>query len=66
MKSDGQLARCPLKGTMDDAIFAVLCGCGHNFRKILTQTRALLTTFLAVMLANINPDIEQTNGQAAA
>ena len=53
-------------GTMGDAIFTVLCGCGHNFRKILTQTRALLTTFLAVMLANINPDIEQTNGQAAA
>src|SRR3712207_3290936 len=35
MKSDGRLARCALKGTTGDALFAVLCGCGHNIRKIL-------------------------------
>ena len=35
MKTDGRLARCPLKGTSGDAIFAVLCGCWHNIRKIL-------------------------------
>lgn len=37
MKSDGRLARCPLKGTLGDAVFAVLCGCGHNIRKILAH-----------------------------
>ena len=26
MKSDGRLARCPLKGTIGDALFAVRCG----------------------------------------
>jgi IS5 family transposase len=35
MKTDGRLARCGLKGTLGDALFAVLCGCGHNIRKIL-------------------------------
>jgi IS5 family transposase len=47
MKSDGRLARCALKGTLGDAIFAVLCGCGHNIRKILAHLRALLTALLA-------------------
>ena len=51
MKSDGRLSRCPLKGTFGDAIFAVLCGCGHNIRKILTHIRALLAAILAVLLA---------------
>ena len=30
MKTDGRLTRCPLKGTLGDALFAVLCGCGHS------------------------------------
>ncbi len=30
MKTDGRLSRCPLKGTAGDAVFAVLCGCGHK------------------------------------
>lgn len=30
MKTDGRLSRCPLKGTIGDALFAVLCACGHN------------------------------------
>ena len=47
MKTDGRLARCPLKGTRGDAIFAVLCGCGHNIRKILAQLRALLALLVA-------------------
>ena len=42
MKTDGRLSRCFLKGTIGDAIFAVLCGCGHNVRKILAHLRALL------------------------
>ena len=41
MKTDGRLARCPLKGTAGDAVFAVLCVCGHNLRKILAHLRAL-------------------------
>ncbi|RWR25505.1 IS5 family transposase [Sinirhodobacter populi] len=41
MKSDGRLARCPLKGRIGDAIFAVLCACGHNIRKIIAHIRAL-------------------------
>ena len=49
MKTDGRLARCGLKGTMGDAIFAVLCGCGHNLRKILAHLRAWLAQIMAVI-----------------
>ncbi len=50
MKTDGRLARCALKGTMGDAVFAVLCGCGHNLRKILAHLRAWLAEILAAIL----------------
>ena len=50
MKSDGRLARCALKGTLGDALFAVLCGCGHNIRKILAHLRALLLDLLASLI----------------
>jgi IS5 family transposase len=50
MKTDGRLARCPLKGTSGDAIFAVLCGCGHNIRKILAHLRALWVAIIAWLL----------------
>ncbi|MFC7737941.1 IS5/IS1182 family transposase, partial [Roseomonas sp. GCM10028921] len=49
MKSDGRLARCALKGTIGDALYAVLCGCGHNIRKILAHLRALLLALLATL-----------------
>lgn len=42
MKNDGRLTRCPLKGTDGDALFAVLCGCGHNIRMILRHLRVFL------------------------
>ena len=42
MKTDGRLTRCPLMGTTGDALFAVLCGCGHNIRMILRHLRAIL------------------------
>ena len=42
MKNDGRLTRCPLKGTQGDALFAVLCGCGHNIRMILRHLRISL------------------------
>ena len=41
-KNDGRLTRCPLKGTEGDALFAVLCGCGHNIRMTLRHLRAVL------------------------
>jgi IS5 family transposase len=53
MKTDGRLARCPLKGLRGDAIFAVLCGCGHNLRKILNHIRKLLTLLLAMIIKAI-------------
>ena len=55
MKSDGRLARCALKGTIGDALFAVLCGCGHNIRKILAHLRALLAVLLASLIRAIVP-----------
>ncbi|MFN3273456.1 MAG: IS5 family transposase [Paracoccus sp. (in: a-proteobacteria)] len=49
MKTDGRLSRCPLKGTIGDALFAVLCACGHNIRKILAHLRAWLARMIAVI-----------------
>jgi transposase, IS5 family len=46
MKNDGRLTRCPLKGTTGDALFAVLCGCGHNIRMILRHLRVFLCQFI--------------------
>ena len=56
MKSDGRLARCPLKGRIGDAVFAVLCACGHNIRKILAHLRALWTLLLHLIAARIWPE----------
>lgn len=50
MKTDGRIARCALKGTIGDAIFAVLCGCGHNICKILAHLRSLLLALLATLI----------------
>ena len=49
MKTDGRLSRCPLKGTIGDAVFAVLNACGHNIRKILAHLRAWLAWIIAVL-----------------
>jgi hypothetical protein len=57
MKTDGRLSRCPLKGTTGDAIFAVLCGCGHNIRKILAHIRRLWVFLLAAIPAVIEAAI---------
>ena len=66
MKSDGRLSRCPLKGTFGDAIFAVLCGCGHNIRKILTHIRALLAAILAVLLAAFQIQFQRQHAKITA
>ena len=39
MKNDGRLRRNWLKGSMGDALHAVLCGAGHNLRMILKAIR---------------------------
>ena len=49
MKTDDRLTRCPLKGTTGDALFAVLCGCGHNIRMILRHLRILLCQFIRLI-----------------
>lgn len=49
MKTEGRLSRCHLKGTIGDAIFAVLNACSHNIRKILAHLRAWLAWIIAVL-----------------
>ncbi|MCM3662655.1 hypothetical protein M3148_16945, partial [Georgenia satyanarayanai] len=61
MKTDGRLARCALKGTLGDALYAVLCGCGHNIRKILAHLRALLAALLAALRQAILTPISQAS-----
>ena len=53
MKADGRLARCPLKGRIGDAVFAVLCAYGHNIRKILVHLRVLWALLLHLIAAII-------------
>ncbi len=66
MKTDGRLARCFLKGTLGDAIFAILCGCGHNIRKILAHLRALLVVLIAAVLHLIRPGQSRQSACTAA
>ena len=66
MKTDGRLSRCFLKGTLGDAIFAVLCGCGHNIRKILAHLRAWLAALIAVILNLVRPRQDRQHGYTAA
>ena len=66
MKSDGRLARCALKGTIGDALYAVLRGCGHNIRKILAHLRALLLALLGALIhATGQPDYQPVTIQTA-
>ena len=53
MKTDGRLSRCPLKGTIGDALFAALCACGHNIRKILAHLKSWFAWILAAIWAVI-------------
>ena len=55
MKTDGRLSRCHLKGTIGDAIFAVLNACGHNIRKILAHLRAWLAWIIAALCISGGP-----------
>lgn len=66
MKSDGRLASCPLKGRVGDAIFAVLCACGHNIRKILAHLRALWGLVIRLIHRSIAVDNHPLRMQIAA
>ena len=73
MKNDGRLTRCPLKGTTGDALFAVLCGCGHNIRMILRHLRAvfcqliwLVTSLCRIIVVKLAPNQRDQVGKLAA
>ncbi len=73
MKNDGRLTRSPLKGTAGDALFAVLCGCGHNIRMILRHLRAaiclliwLITRLCQAIAVQIAPARPRQNARLAA
>ena len=66
MKTDGRLSRCFLKGTLGDAVFAVLCGCGHNIRKILAHLRAWLAQIIAAILDLVRSMQDRREGYATA
>lgn len=51
MKLDGKLARNHLKGSLGDAIHALLCGAGHNLRLILRHLARLLRVLLRLLAA---------------
>ncbi|GLU33306.1 hypothetical protein Busp01_31480 [Trinickia caryophylli] len=51
MKADGKLGRNWLKGTLSDAIYAVLCRVGHNLRMILLRLRLFYALVLAALLS---------------
>ncbi|WP_299822355.1 IS5 family transposase [uncultured Jannaschia sp.] len=68
MKTDGRLSRSLLKGTIGDALHAVLCGAGHNIRLILAHLRALLAEILATLLrlmGDATPILTPPNRQIA-
>ena len=56
---DGRLGRNPLKGALEDALHAVLCGAGHNIRLLLKKLRLLLAQIcqqlIAAMFAKTTP-----------
>ena len=49
MKNDGLLRRNWLKGTLGDAMHAVLCGAGHNLRLILAHLRVLYCALFGLL-----------------
>ncbi|SFG06946.1 transposase, IS5 family [Palleronia marisminoris] len=66
MKTDGRLTRRPLKGTTGDALFAVLCACGHNIRKFLAHLRALLALLIGALLSAFTAGRPHGNRAVAA
>ncbi|WP_233808643.1 IS5 family transposase [Paraburkholderia sp. HP33-1] len=54
MKTDGKLDRNWLKGTLGDAMHAVLCGAGHNLRMILRTLRFFCALVLVALFASVD------------
>jgi IS5 family transposase len=54
-KAEGKLGKNWLKGSLGDALNAMLCGMGHNLRKILAHLRRLFVLFWAWVLAATCP-----------
>ena len=52
MKNGGRLRRNWLKGSLGDALHAVLCGAGHNLRMILRALRLCFAFLLPLLWAN--------------
>lgn len=50
MKADGLLGQNWLKGADGDALYALLCGAGHNLRMILRHLRALCLALAAWLM----------------
>jgi IS5 family transposase len=53
LKSDGLLARNFLKGMEGDAMNALLCGAGHNLRKILAKLRLGMYAWVSASMRKI-------------
>lgn len=54
MKNEGKLRRNWLKGSLGDALNAVLCGAGHNLRMILRAIRLFCACMLGFLMNNYN------------
>ena len=54
MKNEGRLRRNWLKGSLGDALNAVLCGAGHNLRMILRAIRLFYVWMLCAWIADAN------------
>ena len=63
LKNDGRLRRNWLKGSLGDALHAVLCGAGHNLRMILRALRLCFAFLLAKLSAqrSLNKPINQNS-----
>jgi IS5 family transposase len=55
LKTEGRLDRCPLKGQLGDAMFALLCAAGHNLRMIVNF---LKKTCIADSLTTSNKQVK--------
>lgn len=55
LKTEGRLDRCPLKGQLGDAMFALLCAAGHNLRMIVNF---LKKSCIADSLATSNKQVK--------
>jgi len=66
MKNDGRLGRNFLKGEEGDAINALLCGAGHNLRKILRQLALLLPHIWHVLFRYLQQQVSIRHQQQLA